>query len=483
MNPKRIVIVGGGITGLAAANRLIELGSQQTIPLEVLVLEATQRLGGVISTVQAHDCLLEAGPDALFTEKPWATDLAKRIGLQEELIETNPNFRRSFIALNGQLHPVPEGFYLLAPSKILPFIFSPLLSWPGKWRALSEIARPSQRQSQDESLGSFVRRRFGVELLERVAQPMVGGIYSADPETLSLQATFPQFLELERNAGSVIRGLVRRRKSYSKRGEIQGPRYSLFVSFRSGMETFVRKLAGRIPKESFRFGADVNSIRHATQTERKNKSRGFALTGGGFEIAADALCLAVPAERASSLVKNLDEQLSLDLKKIESRSGMTVNLIYNRSDIERQINGFGFVVPAIEHKRIAGCTFSHVKFPGRAPEGKGILRAFIGGALTDPLWSESASVISSIVHNELKHILKIKSEPLFSLVFRHPRSLPQYKVGHLQLVQRIEERAQSIPNFTCAGNGYRGIGISDCVRSGESAAENLISQLRVNRAS
>lgn len=468
------MIVGGGISGLSSAVHLIELSQKKNSPIELLLLESSPKLGGVISSLKTDDCLLETGPDAIFTEKPHGIDFCKKIGLENELIGTNPNCRSSFIAMNNKLFPVPEGFYLLAPAKIFPLITTSIFTWRGKLRALCELFIPAKKDVQDESLASFVRRRLGKEVLERMAQPMVAGIYSADPEELSLQATFPRFLEWEKMYGSVIRGLWSVRKK-SNRASTRGPRYELFVSFKQGMQSLIDKITTAIPKESVRLGAKVKEIVSDSGAEQRYKIR-----GENFAISADAVCLATPAYQSAKMVKLLDKNLSLELEKISYASGITVNLIYKKEDIAFSLNGFGFVVPAIEKKTISGCTFGSVKFLGRAPKDKVILRAFIGGKQCENMTRSEDKEIESLIKKDLKEILGLEAEPYFSQVHRHPYSLPQYCVGHLEIVKKIEEHLQHFPGLAFAGNGYYGTGIPDCIHSSELAAEKLLNSLLIN---
>jgi oxygen-dependent protoporphyrinogen oxidase len=456
----RVVVIGGGISGLAAAHRLAELDSS----LQVTLLEASSRLGGTLHTDERDGFLLERGPDSFISEKPEAVALAKRLGLESRLIETNPEHRRSFIVRNGRLRPVPEGFQLLAPSRIWPFLTTDIFSVMGKARMAADLILPRRTANgvADESLASFVRRRLGREALERMAQPMVGGIYTADPETLSLRATLPRFLDMERDSRSLILAMLRKSRSEKS---ASGARYSLFLSFDRGMEVFVGALGNC-------------EVRLNTKVVAIERERGWKIRTDKEEpIYADAICLAVPAYVAAQLLTNINQTLATELHAIKYASTATINLAYRREAINHPLDGFGFVVPYVEKRSLIACTFSNVKFPGRAPQDQVLLRAFVGGALQPEMFALDETEMLGRVEKDLRELLGITGEPLFAEVSKWERSMPQYEVGHLDRVASIEAGLAQLPNLQLAGNAYRGAGIPDCIRSGETAAEKLINSL------
>ena len=461
----KIVVVGGGISGLAAAHRLLELDQSK----QVTLIEASDRLGGTIQTTHRDGFLLERGPDSFISEKPQALELAKRLGLESRLIQTNARHRRSFIVRNGRLRPVPEGFQLLAPSRIWPFIASDIFTVSGKLRMAADLFLPRKgtNGTQDESLASFVRRRLGSEALERMAQPMVGGIYTADPETLSLRATLPRFLDMEREHRSLILAMLRQGRA-AKRGT-SGARYSLFLSFDRGMQVLVDALA-QIKAQ----------IRLNTRAEALNRDGPMwtVTTNSGEQLEADAVCLAVPAYIAASLLRETDQELANKLRQIKYASTATINLAYRRAAIAHPLNGFGFVVPFVEKRSLIACTFSSVKFAGRAPDEHVLLRAFAGGALQPEIFALDETPMAKRVEVDLRELLGISEAPLFVEVAKWERSMPQYEVGHLDRVIEIENMLSELPGLTLAGNAYRGAGIPDCIRSGESAAEFLAADER-----
>jgi len=495
---KRVVVIGGGITGLAAAHRLLERGRELEESPDIILIEAGAKLGGIIQTSERDGFLLERGPDAFVSEKPEALDLAKRIGLEPHLIETNKQNRRSFIVRDGRLLPVPEGFHLLAPARFWPFITSGIFSWTGKARITLDLLLPGRDNGEgDESIADFVRRRFGREALERMAQPMVAGIHTADPEQLSLRATFPKFLEMERRHRSLIRALRKESQSAAvgggaaSRGSIptvregvSGARYAMFLSFDRGMQMLVDQLSKELNGVNVMLGTRINSVGLSSTNALAN---GQATTpkswcvqlDDGERIEADAVCIALPAYVAANLLQMTDAQLSSELNGIPYASSATINLAYKREDIPHALDGFGFVVPFVERRSLMACTFSSVKFAGRAPEGLVLLRAFVGGALQPELVDLENDVMTSRVGNDLRDLLGIKNAPLFAEVSRWHNSMPQYHLGHLDRVRRIEERMAKLPGLALAGNAYSGIGIPDCIRSGEQAADNLIGKPKV----
>ncbi|HEX7998591.1 MAG TPA: protoporphyrinogen oxidase [Pyrinomonadaceae bacterium] len=475
-NPKRVAIIGGGISGLSAAHRLLELSRTEHRGIEILLLEAGTHTGGVVRTERREGFLLEGGPDSFISEKREAVKLSERLNLTSRLIETNPAYRRSFIVRRGRLLPVPEGFHLLAPSRFWPFVTTNIFSWQGKARMALDLVLPRRGGANgvdDESLAQFVRRRLGREALERMAQPMVGGIYTADPEQLSLRATMPRFLEMERNARSLIRAMwkQRRREAAAQSKGTSGARYSLFLSFDNGMQTLTDELARRLPPSSIKLqsrvlklSVDEASKEWKIQTENEN-------------FAADAVCVALPAYVASTLLRDIDAGLADELQAIPYASTATVNLAYRRRDITHALDGFGFVVPIVEKRSTLACTFSSIKFDGRAPEDCALLRAFVGGALQPEMFELDEEAMVKAVRRDLRDLLGIEQAPLFAQVAKWPRSMAQYHLGHIERVGRIKRHLLSTRTLKLAGNAYEGAGIPDCIRSGEAAADELFNAL------
>jgi oxygen-dependent protoporphyrinogen oxidase len=470
---KTVAVVGAGVSGLAFANRLREISEKRGLPLEVRVFDRASRAGGSIATEMRDGFLLEGGPDAFVSEKPWVRDLARRIGIESQIIGTRENNRRTFVARRGKLHGLPGGFYLIAPSDIPAFMRTPIFSAKGKLRMLMETVIPASKVGEDESVASFIRRRFGREALERVGQPMIAGVYSGDPEELSILHTMPRFKELEAKYGSVIRGL---QKSAEREGEVlwqtSGPRYSLFLSFARGMGTLIEALVNRIGLSSLSLGFGISSVRH-----EPSSGRWQLLSARGDRIEADEICFSTPAEVTAELLKETAPSLSKKLGQIRYESVATLNLAYHAGSVPHALDGFGFVMAASEGRSLMACTFVDRKFKGRAPEGKILLRAFVGGAFGRRFFEMEDNDLLRMVRRDLEDLLGIRDAPLFYSLERYPQALPQYHVGHGELLSEIETARASLNGISLTGSSYRGTGVPDCVHDAEEEAEKTIGRL------
>jgi oxygen-dependent protoporphyrinogen oxidase len=463
----RIAVIGGGIAGLAAAHRLVELSRERQQPIQLTLLEAGKRLGGAIGTERTDGFVIEAGPDSFISEKPWGIKLCERIGFTTRLVGTRDENRRTYVVHNGRLHSLPDGFLLLAPTQFWPLITTRLFTWPGKLRMAMDLLLPRGAQRGDESLGSFVTRRLGREALERVAQPLVGGIYTADPDDLSLAATMPRFLEMERKFRSVIWAMwTAQRRAPAAGRAMSGARWSLFVSVDDGMQSLVDALAQRLPEGSVRLGTPVSSVRREQSWK--------ITTAGNDTIEADAVVLATPAHQSAGFVTDLDARLADELRGVPYASSATVSLAYRNDQIPARLDGFGFVVPLVEARSIVACTYSSMKYPGRAPEGDVLMRCFVGGAMQQNLFDQDDMTMIESVRRELRELLGITGEPLLRRIHRHAQAMPQYRVGHLDRMARIDACLAQHPDLAVAGNAYRGVGIPDCVHTGEMAAEHVL---------
>ncbi len=467
-----MVVLGGGVTGLTACYRLLKASEKQNLSLQVHLIEASPRLGGVIETEFAGGVLMEKGPDCFLTSKPEGVELCEELGLGEQLIGTNERCRRSFVLRGDDLLPVPQGYYLLAPYQVGPFLTSPIFSALGKLRMAIDVLLPRKKDDADESLADFVRRRFGREALERMAQPMVAGIYSADPEKLSLRATMPQFHEIEREHRSLILGL---RKRMQRRGpgegvSASGPRYGLFVSFAGGMGVLTDTLAEKISGASVRTGYRAESLERFERGWRVHLQDGEVMD-------ADAVCVTLPPRASGKLLEKAIPGISAELMSIPSGSLATLNLVYRAEQVKNPLQSMGFVVPAIENKTLLACSFSSTKFQGRAPEGNVLIRAFAGGEAASRTGLTDEELARKLTE-ELRPILGISGEPEGKVFYRYEESLPHYLVGHLDKVRRIEDELLATPGLALAGNAYRGVGIPDCVKSANEAADKILGDLR-----
>jgi oxygen-dependent protoporphyrinogen oxidase len=469
----RLVVIGGGLTGLSAAYRLVSRASAARRPLEVIVLEAKERIGGTVWTDRRDGFTIEGGADSFITNKPWALDLAKELGLGDQIIGTDDRNRRSFVVQKGKLLPVPEGFVLMAPSRILPLLTSPILSIRGKLRMLMDLVLPRKSDETDESLASFVRRRLGREALDRLVQPLVGGIYTADPSELSLKATLPQFPAMERDHGSLILAALRQAKQAKASDRAaSGARYGLFASFADGMDTLPRALAGALPPRTIRTNT---SVRRIIRPEAGKPWRIELLDGPPIE--AGGVILTTEAHASARLIDGFDPELALQLRSIPYASSAIVTVAYRRDQVNHPLNGFGAVIPIIEGRSILAMSFLSVKFPRRAPEGTVLLRVFVGGATQPNLFDLEDDELRGLVKSELAELLGTKGEPLLIEVARHARAMPQYTLGHLDRVSFIRQQASKHPRLILAGNAFGGVGIPDCVRSGLDAAGSLLLSL------
>jgi oxygen-dependent protoporphyrinogen oxidase len=446
-----VAVIGGGITGLAAAHRLFELGGRGGAPLSVLVLEADERVGGQIRTERHGEYLFEGGPDALVAQKPAGLALCERIGLGPELRELGGRTGGTQILHGGRLHRVPDGFLMMAPTRLAPVLRSSLFSWRGKLRMAYEpfVARPREA-SDDESLASFVSRRFGREVLDRIAEPVVAGLFTADADRLSLRLTMPRFLELESRHGSVTRGL-----RLAARASASGPPFGHgtgrggFVAVEGGLSRIVDALIARLPDGCVRTGARVLAV----SASRDGDGWSVRLADGSEALAAH------------------DHRLADPLFGLRYASCATVNIVYRREDVASRLTGFGFFVPRTESLPILACSYVSEKFEGRAPADAAVFRAFLGGATRPDALDGSDEGLIRETHETLRAALKLRAGPLLARVHRSPRAMPQFDVGAGAAIAAIRARADAHPGLFLAGSVAGAFGLPDCIRSGEDAAE------------
>jgi oxygen-dependent protoporphyrinogen oxidase len=449
----RIAVIGGGISGLAAAHRVRELAPNS----DVVVLEAGERVGGLLRTERRDGFVIEHGPDSILTQKPWAQRLAERLGLSDQMIGTHPDQHGAYVVCRGRLERIPEGFSLMAPTQWQPTLASPILSARGKARLLLEPLIAADPPHDDESLASFVTRRMGREVLERLAQPLVGGIYGSDPAQLSLHATMPRFVQMERDHGSVVRGLQQ-----SPHTETAGVRYGMFFSFRDGMQTFTDTLGRRLDSQ----------IRLRCAVERIEMiARGYRLHAAGYDVGEyDAVIIATPAAAAARLFASVDAPITQSLSAITHSSTATVSYAWKRDEIPHALDAYGFVVPHVEQRRLMACTWSSQKWQSRAPAGYALIRVFFGGHGDPGVVDRSDEELIRVGLIELRALMGIEAKPTFGRVARQHFAMPQYTLGHLKRASAIDALVQSHPGLALAGTALHGVGIPDAVREGEQAA-------------
>ncbi len=462
---KRIAIIGGGISGLSAAYHL-ERARQSGSPLEYALFESSDRLGGSLCSERVEGCLVEAGPDSFLTEKPWAAMLCKELGLGDQIIGSNDSQRKTYIVVHGKLIAMPDGLMFMVPTKVVPTALSPLFSWRTKLRMAQELLHPPLSMTGDETVGQLVERHFGSEVVDRLADPLLSGVYGGDANKLSARAVLPRFVEMEEKYGSLSRAMLAAHKKMAAATKSHPPR-PLFSSLKDGMQHLVDAITSQLDPASIRLRARVRNV------YRPNGGWRVAIEMGDNEY-YDAVVLATPANVAGALLEAVDAELAADLHGITYSSSVTVTLGYYMDQLRRLPPGFGFLVPRSEGTRMLACTFVHNKFPHRAPANKGLLRCFLGGARDEGILSLSDDELVRTVRFELSKILGLEERPIFSRISRWRGAMAQYESGHIARVERIEKRMSDIAGLAIAGNAFHGIGVPDCIRSGQQAAAAIL---------
>jgi oxygen-dependent protoporphyrinogen oxidase len=456
MNDKKIAIVGGGISALACAVDLKEKGFDFT------VFEKEDSAVGKLLTEKIGSLTIEGGPDSYLPEKIWSVQLIKKVGLAGEMLCSNDESKGTFIYSGGRLHPLPEGVMLMVPTMIMPLVRSSLISWSGKIRMGMELFVPPRKDRKDESLAEFVTRRLGRECLEKIAEPLVAGIHTSNPDNMSVLATFPRFVEMEQRSGSLIKGMVAAMKKMPPPNP-SGPKMTYFMSLKGGMQELVRGCVSFIGEERVQTGTAVVSV-------VKQDSRYRLAFGDGSTADFDAVVLATPSYVTKDILKSTDEELCGKLSAIEWSSSATISLAFRKDDVKKSLPGFGFIVPRVENRRINACTWSSIKWSHRAPDDTQLIRSFVGGGHHEELVSLGDTELLNIVLEELREIIGLTAEPVFSKVYRWFKGMPKYTVGHLERIAAIDEKLKEHKGLFLIGCSYRGIGMGDCVKSGFDAA-------------
>jgi oxygen-dependent protoporphyrinogen oxidase len=470
---KRIAIIGGGISGLSAAYALEEK-RKSGAPVEYVLFESSPRLGGVLVTDHVEGCIVEAGPDSFVTEKRWATDLCKKIGLGDQLIGSNDSDRKTYIVTNGKLVVMPDGLMFMVPTKIMPTVLSPLFSWRTKMRMVAEWFHRPHKASGDETVAQMVERHYGSEMVDLLADPLLSGVYGGEASQLSVRSVLPRFADMESQYGSLGRAMLASRKK--SQAAAKGPARPLFTSLKDGMQQMIDTLVVRL---------DANALRTMLPVESlipQNDGNGWTICTRNKTDCFDGVILATPAQAAAAALQTSNENLACELRGIQYSSSVTVTLGYDEKARRSLPPGFGFLVPRSEGRHMLAATFVHNKFPHRAPENRAIIRCFLGGARDEQILQSSEEEILEIVRRELREIIALTPEPLFARVYKWKSAMAQYTVGHLERLQRIESLRQQLPTLALAGNGYNGIGVPDCVRSGTDAAAKVLASMGLGLA-
>ncbi|MCX6373473.1 MAG: protoporphyrinogen oxidase [Actinobacteria bacterium] len=509
--PLRIAVVGGGMAGLGAA-RVLEDARAADPAVDWHLYEDEARFGGKVHTVRRDGFVVEGGPDSAIIEKHWPITMARRLGIGDRFEDSNEGIRKSFVFTRGRLHELPEGIILMVPTSMVPFALSSLMTWPGKARMGMDLVLPRGGAARgaggdgDESLGDFVRRRLGREALARIAEPIVAGIHAGDPEQMSVRATFPMFLEMEKTHRSLILAMLKRRKARQKAAAAGcgpagggpagggpgggglggaprpegGPR-SYFYSFKGGLQELSDAMVASLPPERLHGGSAVRTMAPcgAGRGTSGAGSGAYALQfADGSRVVVDAVVLATPAWASGDLLRAVAPLPAAELSSIQYVSTATASLAFRRDQVAHDLTGFGFVVPRAENRPVMATTWSSSKFPGRAPEGHVLLRSFLGRAGIEAAAQLDDAEMTKVVRDELREVMGIAAEPEFAEIFRWPRGMPQYRVGHVDLVNRIEAGVARAPGIELAGGAYHGIGIGDCLREGAAAAERALEHVR-----
>ena len=457
---KRVVIVGGGIAGLATAYFLQKRGG-----VDYKLIESAPNFGGKIVSAREKGFVVEGGPDSFLTTKPAALELCRELGLGDQLIGTNDAGRKVFVWSRGKLRAMPDGVMLIIPTRILPFVKSPLISWPGKIRMGMDVFIPPRRDDGDESLAHFVRRRLGAEALDRIAEPMIAGIYVADAEYLSLKSTFPRFLDMEKKYGGLLRGVIAQRRAPKPKSNGK-PATSMFMTLRGGLQDMVDAILARLNTQSLISNRSVVNVTHTRA--------GYAVTlNDGACLETDAVVFASPTFSTADLVQSFDSALADSLRTIRYVSTATVSLGFKRSELTHPLNGFGFVVPRSERRKIIACSWSSTKFSYRAGDGYALVRAFIGGAHAEHLAEEADDAVVQMARDELRAMMGITVDPVLTKVYRWHKANPQYAVGHAERVAEIDRQAARHAGLFLAGGAYHGVGIPDCIEDGKRVADQI----------
>ncbi len=472
-----VVIIGGGISGLATAYYLQKYARDRALPLSLHLVERARRLGGVISTVRQDGFIVEGGPDSMLSYKPAGIHLLQELGLTAEVVGTSPENRGSFVYSRGALHPLPEGLTLMIPGRLGPLFRTRLISWPGKLRAGLDLFRTQRHGDGDLSVAEFVEHHLGREVFERIVEPLFAGIYAGDARVLSLPATYPQLLALEHDYGSLLRGLLlmrHRGRSGNGHHRAHSSRWTAFITLRAGLLRLVEVLESHL--ENVRVHRGVNVTWLARQQEKNGSGLARWRIGleGGPSLAADAVVMAVPAYAAAELLVPLDKNLADALSDIPYVSSATVSLAFRRDDISHPLKGYGFVVPRVERRPLLACTWTSSKFPHRAPPGYVLFRAFLGRSGQEEVVHRSEDALVALTLSELRTTMGVNARPTHAWVFRWRPGLPQYTVGHNRRLARIDERLTRLPGLYLAGNAYRGVGIPDCIATGERVAREIV---------
>jgi oxygen-dependent protoporphyrinogen oxidase len=479
-NPKTVAIVGGGISGLATAFALQEQASTAGLSVKCTVLDASPTWGGKIVTHHIGELVTEAGPDSFLSQKPSGLQLIDKLGLTDQLINTNETGKKACVYSGSRLRELPEGLVVISPGQIAPFLRSGLLTAGGLARMGLDLVLPAKRSPGDESLASFFRRRFGRQAFERMMEPLMAGIYAGDAEQMSVKATFPRFPELEQEYGSVIRGMMAATPD-ATRPQPAGGRRTMFVSLKRGLEDLVIALVRRLKEQGVTLRGDsaVDSLR--VRSHQLGRWTYDVMLNDGSALSVDSLVLATPAYASAELLRPLTPIAGGLLDMIPYASTATIAMAYPASVGAGAIEGFGFVVPRIEQRDVIAATWTSLKWAHRAPADQLLVRCYVGGVGREDILQLDDQALVMKVRSELKQICGLAAEPTYVEVNRWMRAMPQYVLGHLERLEQIETALSRYGGLVLTGAAYRGVGIPDCIREGAVAADRVVRYLSGER--
>ncbi|WP_150266810.1 protoporphyrinogen oxidase [Paenibacillus tepidiphilus] len=471
---RKVVIIGGGLSGLSAAHYVRQSYRQAGIEPDIVLLEKEGKLGGKIETLHRDGFVIERGPDSFLARKSVMSDLAKELGIGSELVTTNPNAKKTYILQRGVLHSMPAGLVLGIPTEIKPFLKSNLVSFSGKMRALLDFVIPARRSTEDESLGSLIERRLGTEVLESMTEPLLAGIYAGDMRKISLQATFPQFGEVERRYGSLIRGMTTGKKPVETH---TGTKKSAFLTFRHGLQSLVKALIEELHDVEQRTGTSVSAIRIREGAAPNATPRYEVELATGELLPADDIYVTVQNFAAAQLLKPHVDVAPLEA--VNYVSVANVVLAFNKKDIVTEYDGSGFLVPRKESRNITACTWTSTKWLHTSPDDKVLLRCYVGRSGDEQNVLLPDEAITELVRKDLREIMGITAVPLFTEITRLKSSMPQYPVGHPANIARLrDELNRKLPGVYAFGAGYDGIGMPDCIKQAKETAQRAAEALK-----